>query len=98
MSLTSAGTALNGLSAGGRSAGSAGSGGISITLRTDQLPSSARFQRQMEAVGGLVGATTPTEALGLGGLGGGGGSRDLFGSRARASGGGGRPFARGPQG
>lgn len=38
MSVTSGGTAPNGASAGGSRSGSAGSAGISMTLRTSQLP------------------------------------------------------------
>src|SRR5919199_1797414 len=50
MSVTSGGTAPNGCSAGGRSAGSAGSAGMVITFSAVQEPPS-RCQRQTEADG-----------------------------------------------
>ena len=60
MSVISGGTALNGLSAGGSTLSSAGSAGISITLRIFQSPLS-RYQSQIDADKSLVEITTPTK-------------------------------------
>src|SRR6202030_398046 len=59
ISVISGGTALNGLSAGGSTLSSAGSAGISITLRTFQSPPS-RCHNQIDADKSLVEITTPT--------------------------------------
>src|SRR5512138_1930396 len=57
ISVTSGGTALNGWSAGGRSAGSAGSAGISMTFFTCQDPLSW-YQVQIELDRSVVLMTT----------------------------------------
>ena len=60
MSVTSGGTALKGLSAGGSTEGSAGSAGISITFLIDHS-SPVRFHIHTEAERSLVEMTTPTK-------------------------------------
>src|SRR6266581_1063622 len=60
MSVTSGGTAPNGLRAGGRSSAFAGSAGIVITLSARQLPFS-RLHRHTEADRSSVLTTTPTK-------------------------------------
>src|ERR1051326_8970667 len=60
MSVTSGGTAPNGLSAGGRSSGEAGSAGTVITLSARQVPSSDRLHRHTEAERSSVLTPTPT--------------------------------------
>src|SRR5213082_4143923 len=63
MSVTNGGTALKPCSRGGRFPGSAGSAGISITLRTAHLlflPPSSRYHIQMEDERSFRETTTPT--------------------------------------
>src|SRR6266480_5962130 len=60
MSVTSGGTAPNGLRAGGSASAAAGSAGIVITLSARQLPAS-RLHRQTEADRSSVLTTTPTK-------------------------------------
>src|SRR2546430_7543874 len=63
MSVTNGGTALKPCSRGGRFPGSAGSAGISITLRTAHLlflPPSSRYHIQMEDERSFREMTTPT--------------------------------------
>src|SRR5947209_3742955 len=63
MSVTNGGTALKPCSRGGRFPGSAGSAGISITLRTAHLlflPPSSRYHVQMEDERSFRETTTPT--------------------------------------
>lgn len=60
MSVTSGGTAPNGLSSSGRSAGSAGSAGMSITLVTAQA-SPSRCHSQIDADRSSTLITTPTK-------------------------------------
>ena len=63
MSVTNGGTALKPFSSGGSFSGSAGSAGISITLRTAHLPflpPSSRYHIQMEDERSFRETTTPT--------------------------------------